>query len=421
MMNVPRPHLPLYLLLLTSTLPGCGTTPQARPPPVQVEGPVARLWWGSARERDFERFTRQGTTLTPEGVLELDAASARSTPDPFPGHTPPGAGAPLAEGSYVFGSALSGELPIAGGFDNVVPSFDVLTPPGTWVRLTLAARVEGQWTRDYDFGVWALDTGTVTRHSGGRQEDEQGKVLTDTLVLKQRADALRMTVWLYSTQPGTTPRVRALAAAATDTGRVARDEASDRRAWGTVLRVPGRSQLLYPPDGGVWCSPTSVSMLLAYWGERLGREELVVPVPEAASRVYDAVYKGTGNWPFNTAYAAALGQGALHGMVARFDSFTQVERLISAGIPVSISIAFEKGQLTGAPMERSDGHLIVVKGFSPEGDVVCNDPAFSSDAAVNVTYRREELRRAWDHSRRSAYVLWPSGTALPTGALSWVP
>ncbi len=113
--------------------------------------------------------------------------------------------------------------------------------------------------------------------------------------------------------------------------------------------------------------------------------------------------------------------GALHGLVARFDSFSQVERLIAEGIPVSISIAFEKGELTGAPMSRSDGHLIVVKGFTPEGDVICNDPAFPNDETVNVTYKRQELQRAWDHSRRSAYVLWPAGTALPSGALTFVP
>ncbi|PTL78910.1 hypothetical protein DAT35_35365 [Vitiosangium sp. GDMCC 1.1324] len=381
---------------------------------------MARIWRKSAQTRDFERFIREGTALTSEGALELDAATARSAPDPFPSHTPPGTQTPLTPGSYVLGSAISEEHTISGGFDNVVPSFDVLTPPGTWVRLTLAARVEGQWTKDYDFGVWALDKDTVARHSGERQEDERGKVLTDTLALKKKADALRMTVWLFSSKSGVSPRVRALSAAMTDTGRSAPEEASDKRAWGTVLEVPGRSQLLYPPDGGVWCSPTSTSMLLAYWGRKLGRNELVVPVPVAAEHVYDQVYKGTGNWPFNTAYASALGDGALYGLVARFDSFAQVERLIAEGIPVSISIAFEKGELTGSPMPRTDGHLIVVKGFTPEGDVICNDPAFPNDESVNVTYKRQELQRAWDHSRRSAYVLWPTGTSLPAGALTFV-
>ncbi len=108
-------------------------------------------------------------------------------------------------------------------------------------------------------------------------------------------------------------------------------------------------------------------------------------------------------------------------MVASFDSFTQVERLISARIPVSISIAFEQGELTGAPMKRTDGHLVVVKGFTPQGDVVCNDPAFPSDETVSVTYRREELRRAWEHSLRSAYLLWPAELTLPPGALTLVP
>ncbi len=412
-------RVPLYLVLLASTLTACAW--QARPTtPSTEEGPVARIWRKSARARDFERFTRQGTALTPEGALELDAATARSAPDPFPSHVPPDTTTPPAPGSYVFGSALSEELSVPAGFDNVVPSFDALTPPGTWVRLTLAARVEGQWTKDYDFGVWAFDPGTVVRHSKDRQEDAQGRVLTDTLALKKKADALRMTVWLFSTRPGVSPRVRALSAAMTDTTRTAADEASDQRAWGTVLDVPGRSQMLYPPDGGAWCSPTSTSMILAYWAKKLGRDELVVPVPVAAEYIHDRVYGGTGNWPFNTAYASALGDGALHALVARFDSFAQVERLVSEGIPVSISIAYEPGELTGSPITRSDGHLIVVKGFTPSGDVVCNDPAFPNDETVHVTYKRQELLRAWNHSRRAAYVVWPAGTELPSGALTFV-
>ncbi len=62
----------------------------------------------------------------------------------------------------------------------------------------------------------------------------------------------------------------------------------------------------------------------------------------------------------------------------------------------------------------------MVKGFTPEGDVICNDPAFPNDELVNVTYNRQELLRAWDHSRRSAYLLWPAGTTLPAGALTFV-
>jgi len=400
-MRTPPVRAACCLFLLTVTLPACG--PKVRPSAPREESPVARIWRTSAQARDFERFTQQGTLLTPDGAIELDPAAP-----------------PTPEGGLV-GSAISQVQSLPEGFNNVVPSFDVSTPPGTWVKLTLAARVEGQWTKEYDFGVWALDASTITRRSAGRQEDAHGKVLTDTLVLGQKADGLRMTVWLFSTRPGVSPHVRALSAAMTDTRRALPEERSDGQAWGTVLAVPGRSQLLYPPDGGVWCSPTSVSMLLAYWSGQLGRDALGVAVPEAAAHVYDATYEGTGNWPFNTAYASSLADGALHGLVARFDSFAQVERLIARGIPISISVAYGAGELTGSPMPSTNGHLLVVKGFTPEGDVVCNDPAFPSDESVNVTYRRAELLRAWDHSNRSAYVLWPAGTELPAGALSFVP
>jgi hypothetical protein len=148
---------------------------------------------------------------------------------------------------------------------------------------------------------------------------------------------------------------------------------------------------------------------------------LAEPVPTAAANVYDEVYKGTGNWSFNTAYASARGDGALHSMVARLDSFAQVERFIAAGIPVVISIAYRDGILKGTAGYVSDGHLIVVKGFTPTGDVVANDPAFPSDDKVHVTYKRDELWRAWRHSKGAVYVMWPAGTALPAGAVAPVP
>jgi hypothetical protein len=378
---------------------------------------VARLWRISAETQDFERLSREGTTLASDGALELDA-SAQTRSEPFPSGKE---GGPPPVPSYRVGSAVLAEQPVPTGFDSAVPSLEALTPPGTWVRMTLAARVEGTWTKDYDFGVWATDKNTVSRRSVNGQEDAQGNVYTDTLVLKKRADAVRVTVWLYSSQSGATPRLRALALALSDGARTAMDGNSDHLAWGTVLEVPGRSQMIYPDGGPVWCSPTSTTMLLGYWAQKLGRPELAEAVPTAAANVYDEAYQGTGNWTFNVAYAVARGDGALHGMVARLDSFSQLERLIAAGIPVSISIAYKEGELTGGGARKTDGHLIVVKGFSPQGDVVVNDPAFPSDDKVEATYKRDELWRAWRHSGGAVYLLWPTGTPLPEGAVNTVP
>lgn len=378
---------------------------------------MARLWRISSETHGFERFTREGTALASDGALELDPRAPTSTA-PFPSGKE---GGPPPVASYRFGTAVLPEQPVPTGFDSAVPSLEALTPPGTWVRVTLAARVGGAWTKDYDFGPWATDKATVSRRSVNGQEDALGNVFTDTLVLKKRADAVRVTVWLYSSQPGATPRLRALALALSDGERTAVDAPSDRRAWGTVLDVPGRSQMIYPDGGPVWCSPTSTTMLLGYWARKLDRPELVEAVPTTAANVYDEVYGGTGNWTFNVAYAVARGDGALHGMVARLDSFTQVERLIAAGIPVSISIAYPEGALTGGGARKTDGHLIVVKGFTPQGDVVVNDPAFPTDDKVEATYKRDELWRAWRHSGGAVYLLWPVGTPLPEGAVTPVP
>lgn len=377
---------------------------------------MARLWRLSADSRAFEPFAREGTVLAPDGALELDAGAPTST-EPFPAGKE---GGPPAVTSYRLGKAVLAEHPILAGFDSAVPSLEALTPPGTWVRVLLAARVDGTWTQDYDFGPWSTDKGTVSRRSVNGQEDALGSVSTDTLLLKKRADAVRVTVWLYSAQSGVTPRVRALSLALSN-GRTAADGPSEQLAWGKVLEVPGRSQMIYPDGGPVWCSPTSTTMLLGYWAQKLGRPELMEAVPTAAANTYDEAYEGTGNWSFNVAYASAQGGGALHGMVARLDSFNQVERLIAAGIPVSISIAYKEGELTGGASRKSDGHLIVVKGFSPQGDVVVNDPAFPADDQVETTYKRDELWRAWRHSGGAVYLLWPAGTSLPEGAIVTVP
>ena len=413
----------LSAVLLASFIGACASSspsPSTDAPQMEAGSP-ARLWQRGAATGDLARFSRDGTRVAADGALELDTTAKEGT-DPYPAGGWLDGGTFYNGGAFRFGTATSEVQSVPGGFDSVVPSFDAQTPPGTWVKLTVAARIEGTWTKDYELGVWAFDAATVARHSVDGQGDADGNVFTDTLNLKRRADALRVTVVLFSERPDASPRIRGLAAAVTDTRmKPAADAAADRGAWGTVLDVPGYSQMIYPDGGEVWCSPTSTTMLLGYWSRKLGVAELEHPVPTAAAHTYDWVYKGTGNWAFNTAYAASMANGALHGLVARFDSFAPVERLIAAGIPVSISIAYEPGELTGGASRRTDGHLIVVKGFTAEGDVVVNDPAFDSNETTSATYRRAELWRAWQHSRGAAYVLWPAGTALPAPGLEPLP
>ena len=62
------------------------------------------------------------------------------------------------------------------------------------------------------------------------------------------------------------------------------------------------------------------------------------PVPEAAAGTYDWVYRGTGNWPFNTAWAADRGLDAFVTRLYGLDNhLTHVSSLaeLKASSPVT--------------------------------------------------------------------------------------
>jgi len=159
---------------------------------------------------------------------------------------------------------------------------------------------------------------------------------------------VQLRVTLFTTDAGLTPKVRRLSVVATGAvpgeDRAQRGTAAPppfRRAWGIELAVPERCQNEFP-EGAYWCSPASLSMVMAYWARKTGNGDWDRSIPETAAGVRDFQYTGTGNWTFNTAYAASLG---LDSFVTRFDSFAGVEQWIAAGVPVAINIEFGPGEL----------------------------------------------------------------------------
>jgi hypothetical protein len=162
-----------------------------------------------------------------------------------------------------------------------------------------------------------------------------------------------------------------------------------------ILDVPPRSQYVQEGERG-WCSPAALSMIHAYHG-------IDVSVADTARAVFDRAYNGTGNWAFNVAFSGSLG---LRGVVAHLRNLDHAQRLIERNLPIAISYSWRDGELPGAPLEHSDGHLAVLCGFTASGDCAINDPAAPN---VRVVYPRAAIERNWQRNDGVAYVIAPVG------------
>lgn len=157
------------------------------------------------------------------------------------------------------------------------------------------------------------------------------------------------------------------------------------------LAVPARSQYVVEHERG-WCSPTSLSMLNAYFGAD-------IDVVSTARAVFDSAYNGTGNWSFNVAFSGSLGLG---GVVAYLRNLDHARTLVAAGLPVALSYSWRGDELPGAPVEHSDGHLVVLRGFDAKGDCIINDPAAP---ALQVVYPRAAIEFVWLRNKGVAFVV----------------
>ncbi|MGE5641399.1 MAG: peptidase C39 family protein [Byssovorax cruenta] len=372
-----------------------------------------------AADNGFGGWTLDGVQIA-NGALELNTASAKSESDPYPLQGYYG-GNYYNGGSFKVGEALSPVVPTTSfNFTEAIASWNASTPPGSWLEVQFSARFGERWSKWYMLGIWAADTGTVQRHSVRLQGDADGYVAVDTFVSsnkKETINAFQLKIRLFQAIGSSAiPSVQnASVAYSTSAPKAASVSTGDPALWDTLLNVPECSQMVYADGGEVWCSPTSTSMVLGYWGADPGPCE--PRVRAAVAGVYDWIYDGHGNWPFNTAYAAtkSVGTGRLEGYVARFTSLEQAEKFIAAGVPVIMSIAWNKGDLTGSSVGSTNGHLLVLVGFDAKGDPIVNDPAFGTNEDVQTTYLRSQFEPLWlQASGGTVYLIYPEGM----GALS---
>jgi Peptidase_C39 like family len=396
---------------------------------------------------DFHNFALNGGTSTglvvdSEGALTLAPTSLNTL---IPEYVDPYAGFDITgnysdgSGSYVYGEWISGDYAPSFPFTELVSSWNSKTPVGTWIESAVQPKfVDGHWaSKWYILGRWSYNDSDFHRTSVGGQGDADGYVAIDTFFAKDHpAVAYRLRLRLFrrttSTEAPTVSRFSA----------VASDLRNQKNVFPSPIAIPGETELSVPqysqethhghwPEfdngGEAWCSPTSTAMVVAYWDAGSGLYapqpwettwvDAGIPVADrpdqdpwvdyTARYVYDYHYKGAGNWPFNTAYASERG---LVGDVTQLRNLAEAEPFIkTAHIPLVASVAWNSNKLTGADIKSTNGHLLVIRGFTANGDVIANDPASPSDAAVRHVYNREEFERAWiPASGGIVYVIRPS-------------
>jgi hypothetical protein len=339
---------------------------------------------------------------------------------------------PLPKGGVTGGTWTSPWYTTGFGFTELIASWNASTPAGSWIEVRMRATTDkGTPTKWYVLGRWTFDDSTFQRTSVGGQGDADGFVSIDTFFAKDHPmTGYQLSVTLY----GSGAQVTRLGAVASDPVNVNPYVPSATTMRRTVdLHVPSYSQEIhageYPQfDGGgeAWCSPTSTSMVVAYWGKGPSPADYAYVLSDypgiadpwvdyAARYTFDYHYDGAGNWPFNTAYAAHFG---LVTEVTQLHSLAEAEQFVKAGIPLVASIAFEPNKLDGFLFRGTDGHLLVIGGFTADGDVISYDPASSSDATVRHVYDRAQFEKAWMAATGGVvYVIHPASVSLPPSPL----
>ena len=379
-----------------------------------------------------------GTTVSGGTVTLASSGLASFTySDPFADYS-----GDRADGSGVYqsGTWTSPDTALSFGFNELVASWNATTPDGTWIQVEMQPQMlDGHWAKSYILGRWSSSDSDFHRTSVGGQGDADGFVAIDTFFAKDHvAVAYRLKVTLFRRAGSSaSPTLTRLSAVAMNL----RNQKNTFPSASTMteerdLGLPLYSQEIHHGDfpqydngGEAWCSPTSTAMVVRYWGpsyqptpleyqwvtDALGASHPDPWVDFTARAVYDYRYNGAGNWPFNTAYAASRG---LVADVTALHTLREAEPYVRAGVPLVASVAWSSNKLEGG-IKSTNGHLMVIGGFTADGNVIAYDPASDTDALVRHVYDREQFERAWiPASGGIVYVIRPAGPSIVDSLLT---
>ncbi len=280
-------------------------------------------------------------------------------------------GMTLADGETE-GSFTSEDIDLNGEFSRLVCSWNAVTNDGTVEISVQAKKSDGSYTKPFSWGVWSSKSGVS---SSANTSNSDGSVGIDILQLNETCSGtVRFTVTLTKTAENAPTLYCVTFATNKENGNLSEPDTCEVK-----LNVPKRLQGDVPRIGGRICSPTSLSMVLEYLGEKNLETE------DTAYAVYDNKKDIFGNWSFNVAHAGEKGYNAI------FDYYDigAVKYSLNCGTPVICSIKIKAGQLAGSgfPTRSSNGHLLVVIGHTTvdgKDYFIINDPAVSPGCEIKL-------------------------------------
>jgi hypothetical protein len=271
---------------------------------------------------------------------------------------------------------------------HLLPSFSALTPAPPPFRFELAIKTAEGWSR----WVAAETIGEASFPSLPGAVDRL-RCDVDVFSAARAAESVRLRLRLPVDAAATMTTAPWLVALSAADGRPSDD---GMPGVTTRLNVTALSQMEQPPAiRARICSPTCLTMVAHYWG--VGAE-----VGDVARAVFHPRLDIYGVWPAAIRAAGALG---IAGYLLRVPDWASAAWCLARGMPLIVSVRYASGELTGAAIDKTDGHLLVLVGY--EGDtVIVNDPAAATRREVERRYRVDELRRVWLDRTGVAYVLF---------------
>jgi len=275
------------------------------------------------------------------------------------------------------------------GARHLLPAFSAISEIDYSVRFELSVLARGVWSPWVTtVTIGSASFAPLTAQAPGLHAD------IDVFTAVAPAEAVRMRLRLRADDAAAllaAPWLLTLSACdLVPPGPAAESVASAR------LAVPALSQMR---EGGALaarvCSPTSVAMVLAYLGATDSVARLAAEMFHPALDIY-------GVWP---AGICAAGRRGVLGYLLRFPDWAAARWCLDRGLPIIASVRYAAGELAGAAVVETPGHLLVLTGYEGE-DVLVNDAAAPDTTAVPRRYRLAQLTRVWLERAGVGYVLF---------------